>query len=39
MNLYKKIGFTIEGVLKEHYKSEKGYEDINYMSFFEENWK
>mgnify|MGYP001266305344 CR=1 FL=1 len=39
VNLYKKIGFTIEGVLKEHYKSEKGYEDINYMSFFEENWK
>jgi RimJ/RimL family protein N-acetyltransferase len=39
IKLYKKKGFLIEGVLKEHLKNGNSYDDILYMSIFNRNSK
>jgi RimJ/RimL family protein N-acetyltransferase len=36
--LYKKMGFNVEGILKRHHFSQGGLHDIIYMSYFQENY-
>jgi diamine N-acetyltransferase len=39
IQLYQNLSFEVEGVLKDHFLNDETYEDIQYMSLFQKNFK